>query len=131
MLRDKLDERAAAMGQVLRTALERLRDAHAVIGDVRGQGLYQMLDIVSDKETRTPDPAMAERIRLNAALGGVIVICVKNFLRICPPLTVTEAEIEAFTERLDRAVRLALDGHPKDVDFRASSSLAMGGVAAQ
>ena len=74
---------------------------------------------------------MAERIRLNAALGGVIVICVKNFLRICPPLTVTEAEIEAFVERLDRAVRRALDGHPKDVDFRASSSLAMGGVAAQ
>ena len=131
VLRDKLDERAAAMGQVLRAALERLRDAHDVVGDVRGQGLYQMLDIVSDKEDRTPDPAMAERIRLNAALGGVIVICVKNFLRICPPLTVTEAEIAAFTERLDRAVRLALDGHPKDVDFRASSSLAMGGVAAQ
>ena len=117
------------MGEVLRAALERLRNSHAVIGDVRGQGLYQMLDIVSDKESRTPDPAMAERIRLNAALGGVIVICVKNFLRICPPLTVTEAEIAAFAERLDRAVRLALDGHPRDVDFRASSSLAMGSVA--
>ena len=129
VLRDRLDERAAAMGDVLRAALERLHEAHDVIGDVRGQGLYQMLDIVSDKEGRTPDPAMAERIRLNAALGGVIVICVKNFLRICPPLTVTEAEIAAFTERLDRAVRLALDGLPKDVDFRASSSLAMGSAA--
>ena len=69
---------------------------------------------------------MAERIRLNAALGGVIAICVKNFLRISARLTVTEAEIAAFAEGLDRAIRLSLDGHPKDVDFRASSSLAMG-----
>ena len=115
MLRDRLDERAAATGAVLQAALERLHEAHAVVGDVRGAGLYQMLDIVSDRDTRAPDPAMAERIRLNAALDGVIVICVKNFLRICPPLTVTEAEIAAFTDRLDRAIRRSLDGHPKDV----------------
>ena len=131
VLRDRLDRRAAAMGTVLRTALEGLHETHAVVGEVRGVGLYQMLDIVTDRESRTPDPAMAERIRLNAALGGVIVICVKNFIRICPPLTVTEAEIAEFADRLDRAIQRSLDGHPRDVDFRASSSLALGARAAE
>ena len=75
---------------------------------------------------------MAERIRLNAALGGVIVICVelKNFLRICPPLTCDRGGDRRPSPRASTAaIRRALDGHPKDVDFRASSSLAMGGVA--
>ncbi len=126
VLRDGLDRRAAAQGEALRRALEGLAARHELIGEVRGKGLYQMLDIVTDRESRTPDPAMAERIRLNAALDGVIVICVKNFIRICPPLTVEDAEIAAFTERLDRAVRRSLDGHPKDVDFRSTSSLATG-----
>jgi 4-aminobutyrate aminotransferase-like enzyme len=124
VLRDRLDERAAQTGAVLQRALEGLRDRYDVVGDVRGKGLYQMLDIVVDRDSRKPDPAMAERIRLNAALGGVIMICVKNFIRICPPLTVTEAEIAEFVDRLSTAIQRALDGHPKDVDYKGSSSLA-------
>lgn len=129
VLRDRLDERAAALGEVLRAKLDSLRDAYEVIGDVRGQGLYQMLDVVSDKGSKAPDPAMAERIRYNAALEGVILICVKNFIRICPPLIVTEAEIDEVVGRLETAIRRALAGYPKDIDVRASSSLALGGKA--
>ena len=129
VLRDRLDRRAAEAGAVLGTALERLRDACDVIGDVRGMGLYRMLDIVADRESRAPDPAMAERIRLNAALSGVIVICVKNFIRVCPPLTVTGAGIAEIADRLAHAIRRSLDGHPRDVDFRTTSSLAPGARA--
>jgi len=125
VLRDNLAGRAANLGAFLRTRLESLLEAHEVIGDVRGKGLYQMLDVVSDKDSKTPDPVMAERVRQNALSEGLVLICVKNFLRICPPLIVTEEDLDEVVGRLDRAVRLALAGHPKEMEaFENSSSLA-------
>ena len=86
------------------------------------------LDVVSDKESKRPDAEMAECIRYNAALEGLIFICVKNFMRFCPPMIVTESEIDQAVAGLERAIKSALAGYPKNVDFRASSSLAAGEV---
>jgi 2,2-dialkylglycine decarboxylase (pyruvate) len=124
VLRDNLTERSRAMGPALRRRLDGLKERFECIGDVRGEGLYQMLDVVTDKASRTPDFAMAERIRYNAALEGAIFICVKNFIRICPPLIITEAELDDAIGRLETAIRRSEEGHPQGVDFTASSSLA-------
>jgi 4-aminobutyrate aminotransferase-like enzyme len=83
-----------------------------------------MLDIVKDKRSKTPDPAMAERIRYNAVQERAIFICVKNFIRFCPPLIITEAELDEAVGRLERAIQCAERGEPKDLDFSSSSSLA-------
>jgi 4-aminobutyrate aminotransferase-like enzyme len=128
VLRDNLTERASNLGALLAERLEGLRARHHVVGDIRGEGLYRMLDIVTDTTSRTPDSAMAERIRYNAMLEGVAAICVKNFFRICPPLIITEAQIDDIVGRLDTAVERAVAGFPKDVDFTGSSSLAEGGA---
>ena len=48
----------------------------------------------------------------------------KNFIRICPALIITEAELDEAIGRLESAIRRALDGDPKDRDFSSSSSLA-------
>ena len=69
---------------------------------------------------------MCERIRYNVLLEGIVIIAVKNFLRICPPLIVTEAQIDEIVGRLEMAIQRAIEGFPKDVDFRESSSLASG-----
>ena len=90
-----------------------------------------MIDVVRDKKSKRPDAEMAERIRYNSALEGLIFICVKNFMRFCPPLIVTEAEIDEALAGLERAIKSALAGYPKHVDFRASSSLAAGAERAQ
>jgi 2,2-dialkylglycine decarboxylase (pyruvate) len=124
VIRDRLSERAAKLGEFQERRLGELRDAHEVVGDVRGMGLYHVLDIVADKESRTPDPAMAERIRYNALLEGLMMIAVKNCVRVCPPLIITEAELDDALERLETAVRRSMEGYPKDVDFSTSSSLA-------
>jgi len=124
VLRDKLTERAAKLGEFLRPKLENLVAKFDCIGDVRGKGLYQMLDIVTDKESKKPDYAMGERIRYDAVLEGVLTICVKNYMRIAPPLIVTEAELDDIVGRLETAIQRAVDGYPKDIDFSASSSLA-------
>src|ERR1043166_1596884 len=62
VLRDKLDARAEALGQFAEGQLKRLADKYECIGDIRGKGLYRMLDVVTDRRTKAPDPVMAERI---------------------------------------------------------------------
>jgi len=126
VLRDKLTERSATLGDVARRRLDQIKSRHECVGDVRGLGLYQMLDVVTDKKTKKPDYAMAERIRYNAMLEGVCLICVKNFIRICPPLIIGEAELDDALGRLETAIKRAEAGHPKGVDFASSSSLATG-----
>ena len=54
----------------------------------------------------------------------MIHIAVKNFIRLCPALIITEAEIDEAVERLERAVRRAEAGFPRDFDYSSSSSLA-------
>ncbi|MBO0741839.1 MAG: aminotransferase class III-fold pyridoxal phosphate-dependent enzyme, partial [Hyphomicrobiaceae bacterium] len=126
VLRDKLDERADRLGQLAEQELLALKRKYACIGEVRGKGLYRMLDIVKDEKSRTPDPIMAERIRYNCALQGIISISVKHYFRFAPPLIVTETEIRDIVGRLDAAIAQAMAGFPREVDVRESSSLSMG-----
>ena len=48
---------------------------------------------------------------------GVLFICIQNFIRISPPLIITEAEIDDIAGRLEAAITRALDGHPRDLDL--------------
>ncbi|MGI9423767.1 MAG: aspartate aminotransferase family protein [Hyphomicrobiaceae bacterium] len=126
VLRDNLAENSEALGVVVEKELATLKRKYTCIGDVRGMGLYRMLDIVTDQKSRTPDPVMAERIRYNCALEGVCAIAVKHYFRFAPPLIITEAEIKDVVGRMDNAIKRAMDGFPKDVDVRESSSLSIG-----
>ena len=80
-----------------------------------------MLDIVRDKQSREPDYLLAERIRYNSVEQGVLFICIKNFIRLSPPLTITEAEIDDIVGRIEIAIKRSLDGHPKGIDLTKQS----------
>jgi adenosylmethionine-8-amino-7-oxononanoate aminotransferase len=110
----KLVERCAAMGPVLKERLARLRELPHV-GDVRGRGLLAGVEIVEDKETRTPfarDAHVAERITAAALDVGLVVwpnvghVDGKSgdTIMIAPPFIVTEAEIDMIVERLEAAL---------------------------
>ncbi len=49
---ERLIERAAAMGKVLRQGLKKLADSHPCVGEIRGTGLHQVIEIVKNRETR-------------------------------------------------------------------------------
>ena len=121
VLRDNLTDRAAVLGAILREKLDALKKEYDCVGDIRGKGLYQMLDIVTDKESRQPDFLMAERIRYNAVELGVLFICIQNFIRISPPLIISEEEIDDFVGRLEQAIQRAIAGHPRDLDLSKQS----------
>lgn len=124
VLRDDITGQAARMGDILEAKLSGLTDRHECIGDIRGAGLYRMLDIVSDRETRVADPAMAELIRREAMAEGLVMIAVKNYMRVCPPLIITEAQIDDVVGRLDRAITKAMSKRTDEIDFSSSGSLA-------
>lgn len=128
VLRDDLTTRAAELGARMRERLEQLQQRFECIGDVRGLGMYQMLDIVADRKSRKPDFDTAERIRFNAVSEGLVVLTSRNCIRLCPPLIMSEAEIDDALGRLETAFVRTEEGFPKGLDlagaYDASSSLA-------
>lgn len=128
VIRDGLTERAARLGLVLRDKLERLKQRFEFVGDVRGVGLYQMLDIVVDRKSRKPDFGAAERIRFNGLSEGLLLLTSRNCIRLVPPLTIGEAELDDAVGRLERALEKTQAGEPRGLDllqaYNESSSLA-------
>src|SRR5579864_8476270 len=100
----KLSINAAEMGAYLRNKLTDLQAKHPLIGDVRGMGLLQAIELVEDRQDKKPAAAQAlavmEAARENRILlgkGGLY----GNVLRISPPLNIGKADIDEFTRLLD------------------------------
>ena len=99
-------EHSAEMGAMLRSGLETLQDKYPVIGDVRGRGLMQGVEMVSDRISKEP-AAQAANAMLNTTRKVGLLIgkggLYGNVLRIAPPLTANEEHIEEALEKLDYA----------------------------
>jgi 4-aminobutyrate aminotransferase-like enzyme len=91
---------AQRTGSLLRGGLEDLkRRFPANVGDVRGMGLMQAIELVEDETTRnrTPVPALANRVFEEAKARGLLVGkggLYANCFRIAPPLNVTASEVQ-------------------------------------
>lgn len=59
---ERLMERAARVGNHLLARCETLKNRHRLVGDVRGRGLFVGVELVTDRETRTPATAEAKHI---------------------------------------------------------------------
>lgn len=107
IVEEKLTENAAVMGRLLREGLEAMKKKYGkVIGDVRGKGLMQALELVKDEtaKDRTPDPASTGRLFEETKKRGLLIGrggLWGNVIRIAPPLNVTRAEIEEGLKALD------------------------------
>ena len=96
----------ALRGTQLQTGLHKLWDKYPLIGDVRGKGLMQGIELVTDRATKEPAPqAVAQvfeatrRLGLLIGKGGLY----GNVLRIAPPLTASEEQVAEALEMLDIA----------------------------
>jgi len=94
-------------GAYLRAGLEDLKSKHEIIGDVRGMGLLQAIELVQDRETKAPaatETALAmEAARENRLLvgkGGMY----GNVLRISPPMNIGRADVDELLKLLDRSL---------------------------
>jgi 4-aminobutyrate aminotransferase len=116
---DYIDEQnlmtnAAETGGYLRARLEELQARHAIIGDVRGMGLMQAIELVEDRDTKTPATAAAAALmeaarenRLLIGKGGMF----GNVIRISPPLNISRSDVDDFVLRLDASLKTVRQLH--------------------
>ena len=107
--RDGLVARARTMGERLEGGLRALQDRFGCIGDIRGRGLLRGVEIVADRETKTPAPELGAAITracmsLGLSMNIVQLPGMGGVFRIAPPLTVSEEEIDLGVELLGRAI---------------------------
>ena len=105
---------AERMGERLRAGLEGLKERSPLIGDVRGRGLLNAIELVADRETNATfgsDVDPGNLLRVNATRHGILLYARRqngglfgDWSVIAPPLIVTEAEVDEIVERLGRTV---------------------------
>jgi 4-aminobutyrate aminotransferase-like enzyme len=100
----KLGANAADTGTYLRSSLEELQRKHPLIGEVRGMGLMQGVELVEDRNSKTPAVKQTLRI-MEAARDNRILIgrggLYGNVLRISPPMNIQKSDVDEFIRRLD------------------------------
>ena len=105
-------ERRDILGHVRRIAphfqrrLRALAD-HPLVGEVRGVGLIGALELVADKTTKrafAPPGRIGTYAAKHAEANGMIVRALVDSVALCPPLIITEAEIDTVFERLTRSL---------------------------
>ncbi len=96
MKEEKVVENAATIGNgVLRSGLETLAGKHALIGEVRGRGMFQALELVTNRKSKTP-VAAADMGTIKSALinAGLLPFVVENRIHVVPPCTISAAEVQ-------------------------------------
>lgn len=102
-----LVEHARRAGAHLKRRLHALAGSCPLVGDVRGLGLFQGVELVRDRATREPATVEAAKVCYRAFELGLLVFYVgmaSNVLEITPPLVIGEAEIDEGVEILERAL---------------------------
>src|SRR6266404_2669313 len=98
----KLSINAAEVGAYLRSKLEELQAKHSVIGEVRGMGLMQAVELVEDRESKKPATAQTLALMEAARENGILVGrggSFGNVLRITPPLNIGKADVDEFARQ--------------------------------
>jgi 4-aminobutyrate aminotransferase-like enzyme len=103
----KLMDNCTETGGYLRASLEELKEKHEIIGDVRGMGLMQAIELVEDRKTKTPASAqtmqLLEATRENGLLvgkGGLY----GNVMRVTPPMNIGRSDVDQFIRLLDKSL---------------------------
>jgi alanine-glyoxylate transaminase/(R)-3-amino-2-methylpropionate-pyruvate transaminase len=109
MAREDTPKRSQFQGTQLRKGLEELGDRYAWIGEVRGMGLMQALELVEDPMTKEASPSKAQALLEAAKEEGVLLGLgglEGHIIRLGPSMLITEEEVAEGLERFGRACRV-------------------------
>ncbi len=113
--RDRLVERCAKQGVRLRASLDEAFVDHPNVGEVRGRGLFQAIELVADRISKEPfDPALKMHARIKKSaldlglmcypMGGTIDGARGDHVMLAPPFIISDDELDLLIERLVEAV---------------------------
>lgn len=104
---NNLRKNTAEVGDYLRGRLLDLKEKHQIIGDVRGMGLLQAIELVEDRRTKKPAAqatnalmALMKERRVLMGKGGLMGNCI----RMSPPMNISKSDVDTMIEQLDGAL---------------------------
>jgi 4-aminobutyrate aminotransferase len=102
---ENLLENATNLGNYMHQGLLDIQKQHSIIGDVRGLGLMQAIEIVKDPTTKEMDPQRRDKICDEMLQMGMITIdCGPSSIRFIPPLVIKKEEMDVALEIIEKAV---------------------------
>ena len=108
---EDLAARAARQGERLLGHLRELQSRYELIGDVRGMGLLCGIELVEDRETRSPAMTKGVALTNECDARGLSINLVRggsggspNCIRMAPPLTISDDEVDLAAEILDASL---------------------------
>jgi taurine--2-oxoglutarate transaminase len=109
-----LIDNSREMGKILRQMLLDLAEGHPCVGDVRGVGLHQVIELVKDQQSRVPLGAFnqplsepMQKIAQSLRESGMSTFVKWNWIFCCPPLIIREDQIQEGIEMIDQALEYA------------------------
>lgn len=109
LVQSELAENAARVGAYLMHGLKELQQRYEVIGDVRGRGLMIGVEFVKNRVTKEPARALSHQIMEEAFRRGLLILtCGSSTIRFCPPLVLTEAQVDEGLNLFEAALRASL-----------------------
>ena len=103
----KLLDNCTTTGAYLRARLEELKGKHEIIGDVRGMGLMQAIELVEDRATKKP-ATMQTMMLLEAARENRLIVgkggLYGNVIRVTPPMNIGRTDVDHFIEALEKSL---------------------------
>ena len=119
MLDRGLVQRSAEMGEKLQAALVERFGQHPNVGDIRGRGLFRGIELVADRNTKTPfDPStgLAKKIKKAAFEAGLICYPMSgtrdgvngDHILLAPPFIITDDQITEVVDKLELAISASL-----------------------
>lgn len=110
---DGLIENSAKMGQVLTRHLNDLKEEHPCVGDVRGIGLFQVIELVKNRDTRAsmsdfnkPMTEPMKRINTYMREKGLYAFVRWNMVFCCPPLIINEQQLDEAMSIINEALAI-------------------------
>ena len=103
---EDLRENAHVVGTYFRGKLEELQQKYPLIGDVRGMGLMQALELVKDRKTKEPAPEATTQVMERARQNGLLIGkggLYGNVLRLAPMLNTSKADVDTAIKLLDQS----------------------------
>lgn len=108
-----LPGRAARMGQKIANRFSEWKLQYEAVGDARGLGLFQGVELVEDRQTRRAATALAGRVVAAALRRGVVLLAegpAANVLAFTPPLVVTERQLDHALGVVEEAIEAETSG---------------------
>ena len=108
--RDDLCARARRIGEVAIARMQVMQERHDCIGDVRGIGAMTAMELVHNRSSREPAPALAAAVLREAHSRGLALLragLYDNVIRLLMPLTISDDELSKGLEILEQSVEAA------------------------